>query len=265
MAAGRDVVGRPEQAAEGRLEAERRERVAGQVLSQRDLRIPAGLHDHRLARQEADHHQVRVRANRAGIVAVGRVVEVVAGVDLLVRVEEGRGDGEETIGIGHRQRSEQQRVDQPERGGGGADRQAERQDRGRRRGAMPLQLAPSEDDVSPERVEPRQATLVAQRVHRHWNVPRDQSGGAGGIGRVVSSPARLLFSQLDMQAQLELEVTVAALTAHRTEEPGDPLTEAAHVSSCAVLRGVAQHVLHDGGHAVPRLLLLGELATSRPA
>jgi hypothetical protein len=228
--ARRHVIARTDEAAERRLQTESRKDVSGNELADEPFRVASLVEPDFLGRRHADDHCVRVTFEERGVLPEGRIVEVVLVVGSVLRVDERPGDEEEAIGVGHRQRPEQHAVDEAERGGRGADGQAERQHGGGGRNTVAAQLAPAEDDVGEQGVEEGEAALIAQRVHGLGGAAGSNSRRAHRLVRAIAPAARVLRRQLQVELELLLQLAVARVPAERSPEAVHHLAKYAHHS-----------------------------------
>ncbi len=197
----------------------------------------ADLHLCRCAR--ADHEQVRAVPHDAGVPLVRGVVELIARVGASLRVERRGHDFRESIGMRNRQRPQQHRVDHPKRCGRRANCDAEREDGGEADGGVLPELTPAEGHVKDERVEPRQAALIADGLHRLRQRARAKTSSPRRlVWRRAALPRRFGF-HLEVHPQLVREVVVGAGARHGAKQAAAPLTKSAHGD-------------HPGGQASPR-------------
>ena len=207
------VVGRPYQTAKRRRQAERAEHIARDELPQDPLGLLA-VPDRRVLRaRHADDHDVGHAREQVTIGHEGWVVEVLARVRFAAGIHEAELHVEQAVGIGHWQRTQQHRVHDAEGGDRRADGEAQRENGRRADRAVPGNLAPAEDGVGLQRVEPREAALIAQRLERRVDgapLARPGLGGQGGV-----------------RAQLLLEVLVRPPAAHRAEQALQPFPQPA--------------------------------------
>ena len=87
--------------------------------------------------------------------------EFVEGAGCAIAIGNSNGENVETIGVRDRERAEEERVDEAEGGGAGADGEGEREDGGGGGDFALEQLAPAEDEVGTEAVEPGDDAGVA--------------------------------------------------------------------------------------------------------
>ena len=133
-----------------------------------------------------------------------RIRPSVAGLDLALE-NSLTSDIVEPFRRGHRQRPQQQRVNEPECRGAGADRQSQRQNR-RSGSHLPLhKLPPAEDGVGAKRLEPRDDSDVAAG----FALAQRGAESAPRFGRF----AALLDGFVDVQLQLFVEFAAHTVSA----------------------------------------------------
>ena len=152
------------------------------------------------------------------------------------RIDERDGHREQPFGSIDRKRSHQHRVDQTDRRGCRANRQSQRQDSGDADRSPLVELAPAEHDVRHERIEQRQAALVAKRIHR----VRDAAGShqdfpPTGPGVMVSASWRFR-GQVQMRLQFRLQIAVGPAPPERRPAATAPLAEGGRSIRHAALR-----------------------------
>ena len=178
--------------------------IARDELPQDPLGLLAVSNRRVLRARHADHHDVSHAREQITIGDEGGVVEVLARVGLAAGIHVADLQVEQAVGIGHGQRAQEHRVHDAEGGDRRADGQPQRENGRRADCAMPGNLAPTEDRVGLQRVEPREAALIAQRLERRVDGAPLARPGLGG--------------QRGVRAQLLLEVLVRPPAAHRTEQ-----------------------------------------------
>ena len=137
-------------------------------------------------------------------------------------------DGHELVGIGHGQRLKEHRVRHggDRRGGSDADRQ--RQHRRRRETGLPRKAAQADPQIDPQVVEPRQAALVAQRLHGLGNAAQAHARHPRGLGSRVALRTKLLLGLLEMKAQLALEIVIGRVAPERAPQAMPALAKNGH-------------------------------------
>ena len=151
--------------------------------------VVADVLDSHPFRRAAVHRQQRLREAARGeavedvatltvveVLGPGQAVRELRGVLVELRHDH------ELVGVGHRQRLEEQGVRHRGHRGGGADADGQRQRRRRREPGTPGEATHADPHVGPQVVEPRQAALVAQGLNR---LERSRLGG-----RVPAAPPR---------------------------------------------------------------------------
>ena len=207
------VVGRPDQAAKRRRQAERAEHIARDELPQDPLGLLAVSNRRVLRARHADQQDVGHAREQIAIGDEGGVVEVLTRVRLAAGIHVADLQVEQAVGIGNWQRTQQHCVHDAEGGDRCADGEAQREHGRRADRAMPGNLAPTEDRVGLQRVEPREAALIAQRLERRVDGASLARPGLGG--------------QRGVRAQLLLEVLVRPPAAQRAEQALHPFPQGA--------------------------------------
>ncbi len=166
MAAGCHIVTARQQSSKRWLKSEGGEHVAGEVLPRRTLRLTTIEIDDLCTACHPDDHQLSVPIGDRRVPAERDVVEFVAILGLALRRHCVPSEHEQPLRLGDRQRAPEHCVDQTEGGRRRADGETEREHGSRRRRAVLFQLPRREDHVGEQRLQPRPATLIAQRIHR---------------------------------------------------------------------------------------------------
>ncbi len=137
-------------------------------------------------------------------------------------------DGHELVRIGHGQGLKEHRVCHggDRRGGSDADRQ--RQHRRRRESGLPRKAAQADPQVDPQVVEPWQAALVAQRLHRLGNAAQTRARQACGLRLGMALRPKLLLRFFEMEAQLPLEIVIGRVAPERTPQAMPALAKNGH-------------------------------------
>ena len=137
-------------------------------------------------------------------------------------------DGHELVRIGHGQGLKEHRVRHgcDRRRGSDADRQ--RQHRGRREPRLAPQAAQADPQIDPQIVEPRQAALVAQRLHRLGNAAQPHARHPRGFRRRVAPRTKFLLGLLEMKAQLALEIVVGRVAPEGAPQATPALAKDGH-------------------------------------
>ena len=159
------------------------------------------------------------------------VVEVL-GIRQLVRELRGvlvelRHD-DELLRVGHRQGLKEQRVRPRGDRGRRPDADRERQRRRRRERGSPGQGAQADPRIGPQVVEPRQPALVAQRLQGLGHAAQTHAGHPRGLGRRVALRAEFLLGQLEMKAQLALEIGIGRVAPEHAPEAVPELAQDSH-------------------------------------
>ena len=159
------------------------------------------------------------------------VVEVL-GIRQLVRELRGvlvelRHD-DELVRVGHGQRLEEQAVRHGGDGSGRPDADRQRPRRRRREPGPPGQAAHADAQIDPQVVEPRQAALVAQRVHRLGKTAQAHSRQPRRLRRGAALRVKLVLRLFEMEAQLALEIVVGRVAPERAPQTTPPLAKDGH-------------------------------------
>ena len=131
----------------------------------------------------------------------------------------------ETAGIPNRQIAKQQRIDEAEGGGVGANGQRERGDRHRGEDRRPAERAYTVAEVLDEVLEPAQSALIAALLHYLRDAAGLQSRLAGGVLEREASPLQFVSNHVDVQAQLFLHLGVFRRLVERCPESAQPLAD----------------------------------------
>jgi hypothetical protein len=127
--AGLQIVVRGEQATGGGTQAEGRKHASGDVLQLRLLHLLIGRVGDVDALSVGDGEQFGVALHGVAHALKRRIRPAVERLRLAVEADSVAREGVELLGRGHRQGPQQQRVDEAEGGGAGADRETERENR----------------------------------------------------------------------------------------------------------------------------------------
>ena len=159
------------------------------------------------------------------VLGVRQLVRKLRGVLVELRHED------HLLRVGHRQRLKEQRVrhrgDRRRR----PDTDRERQRRRCREPGAPGQAAHADAQVGPQVVEPRQAALVSQCLHRLGKAAEVRARKPRGLGRRVALPAKPLLRHLEVEAQLALEFPICRVTPERAPQTLQPFAKHSHRDS----------------------------------
>ncbi len=84
-------------------------------------------------------------------------------------------------------------------------------------------------------VDPRQASLVANRIHRLRGTSGLEPRRARGIGGAETTTSPVFCGQLQMQPELLFQVVVASARKQRFQETVNPFAKDAHLFSASRL------------------------------
>ncbi len=138
---------------------------------------------------------------------------------------------DEALRLRVRQRPQQHGVDDGEDGGVGADAERQRDKRGGREPRGPPQHPEAVPDILRQRLEHREAALIAPRVGDLRLAAEIQSGGAARRRRVEAAGAVALFQHGEMEPQLLTELPLAPPKTERASGAREQLTQAHGMSS----------------------------------
>ena len=113
--------------------------------------------------------------------------------------------------------------------------------------------------VARQVVQPRQASLIPERVHGLRSASRLNPRGARSIVGGETTTSCVLCGHFHVRPELVFQVGVAPARQQRSLKTLNPFAKDAHVISLNSRPTVHQRV-DDADHPVPRLFLLGELA-----
>ncbi len=116
----------------------------------------------------------------------------------------------ELLGVGGRERAEEERVRDAEHRRGAPDPDREGQRRRDGKAGVPGQAAESEPEIAPQVVEPRQAPLVTHRLDGRSQCAFLNPRGPCRPFRRGAPSSRVLGCQLEMQPELVLKIAVVA-------------------------------------------------------
>ena len=173
-----------------------------------------------------------------------------------------RGQIQQLLGFGIPEWSQQHPIDDREDSGVGADPQRQRQQGDRREHGRAPERAQPMSHIAREVVEPRQASLVAKRIHRLRGTSGLEPCGACGIGGVETTVSGVFCGQFQVQPELLFQIAVGPARKQRSPETVNPFAKGAHFDLPASRFAVEQRV-DDARHPVPRVSLSGELTPAR--
>ena len=169
------------------------------------------------------------------------------------------GEQHETLGLAYRQHAEKRLIDQRKDSGIGADSEGEREHGGRCKAGAALQRAQAVAHVARDVLEPGQASLVANRIHRLRAAsglnPRDPHR----FVRIASATSRRFRRELNVQAQLLLEVGIR-VGLGAVSPTGDASIREERAAGSTLSPFIVEQGVNDARHLVPRLFFFDQLA-----
>jgi hypothetical protein len=170
-------------------------------------------------------------SNDCGLFPQVAVVRIGHGKTAPAVVGAGRTDRDDCAGLTNGKRTQNRGVGQAEDRAVRADakRQGQDGDRGEQRAAA--QQSYRMTRVAQEILEPGQAALVAQRVHRLRHPAGTDPCGPDRARPGVAAPSRVLGSQLEVQPQFLFEIAIRPTATERSEEAVDRFTNGGHVTA----------------------------------